>query len=315
MDQRFILNSEEEGRRGVVKILSLLLLVASFVISTFAKAATPLFTIAISPENSQVMAGFPLRVKTLLTNTSNHPMNVSHELGELDLAYRYEVRDSGGRLLGQKKVETPAQGSVVVIMLKPGESSAGLTDLSAGFDLTRPGVYSVQMRKPVSTDPNAEVIESNIVMVTVTEARPFMLRIGGYANGRPGTTEEGVVAKVGENVGINIEMRNMSTHEIDCSGAWSNLSDLDEKYQYDVRDSSGNPVARHRIESPLPYTRGPDIHSCKPGESGSSGNNSITRLYGLNRPGVYTIQVSRVVSDNPADGVVKSNKIMVTVTP
>jgi hypothetical protein len=32
-------------------------------------------------------------------------------------------------------------------------------------------------------------------------------------------------------------------------------------------------------------------------------------------PGVYTIQVSRVVSDNPADGVVKSNKIMVTVTP
>ena len=139
--------------RGVVKILSLLLLVASFVISSFAKAATPPFTIAISPENSEVMAGSPLRIKTLLTNTSNQLMNVSHELGELDPAYRYEVRDSGGRLLGQKKVERPAQGSVVGIMLKPGESSAGLTDLSAGFDLTRPGGYSVQMRKPVPPIP------------------------------------------------------------------------------------------------------------------------------------------------------------------
>jgi hypothetical protein len=41
----------------------------------------------------------------------------------------------------------------------------------------------------------------------------------------------------------------------------------------------------------------------------------ISRLYDLSQPGDYTIQLSRAVSDDPKNGVVKSNVITVTVTP
>jgi hypothetical protein len=51
----------------------------------------------------------------------------------------------------------------------------------------------------------------------------------------------------------------------------------------------------------------------KPGEA-QAGTATITRLYDLSRPGNYTIQVSQPLSDNPEDGVVKSNTITVTVT-
>jgi len=42
---------------------------------------------------------------------------------------------------------------------------------------------------------------------------------------------------------------------------------------------------------------------------------NLNRLDDFSRPGQYTIQVSRPVSENPKDGVVKSNEIHVSVTP
>jgi hypothetical protein len=41
----------------------------------------------------------------------------------------------------------------------------------------------------------------------------------------------------------------------------------------------------------------------------------VSRLHDMSRPGQYVIQVSRYVSDNLKDGVLKSNIITVTVTP
>jgi len=41
---------------------------------------------------------------------------------------------------------------------------------------------------------------------------------------------------------------------------------------------------------------------------------ALSNLYNLSHPGQYTIRMSRAVSNNPRDGVVKSNKIAVTVT-
>jgi hypothetical protein len=64
-----------------------------------------------------------------------------------------------------------------------------------------------------------------------------------------------------------------------------------------------------------PYTKGYDRTTpCIPGESAGS-SVTLTKLYDLGRPGVYTIQIWQPVSDNPTDGVVKSNIITVTVIP
>jgi hypothetical protein len=41
----------------------------------------------------------------------------------------------------------------------------------------------------------------------------------------------------------------------------------------------------------------------------------ISLLYDLSQPGAYTVQLSRTLSDDPKDGVVKSNAITVKVTP
>jgi hypothetical protein len=172
------------------------------------------------------------------------------------------------------------------------------------------------MRRTVSEDPDAEVVKSNIITVTVTQARPFVLRIAGYSDGEFGPDDR-LAAKAGANIGINIEKKNVSKLEIDCSSAMNNLTGVDDRYQYDIRDSSGTPVGKRAIEErSFPYSRGGDRTApCKPGESAWSNNVTLTRLYDLSRPGVYTIQVSRPISDNPTDGAVKSNKIAVTVTP
>ena len=52
----------------------------------------------------------------------------------------------------------------------------------------------------------------------------------------------------------------------------------------------------------------------KPGESADSVT-GVSPEYDMSRPGQNVIQLSRPISDNPDDGVVKSNKVTITVTP
>jgi len=171
----------------------------------------------------------------------------------------------------------------------------------------------------VSDKPNAEVVKSNATTVTVTDddsvieraTPPFTLRIDAYS---AGTAADHLVVKAGAEVGIDIVKTNTSKHEEDCVAIHNNMTGLDDKYQFDVRDSGGNPVDKRGIEHPEPLITPPGSCTLKPGESQASGGNTITRLFNLSRPANYTIQVSQPVSDNPEDGVVKSNTITVTIT-
>lgn len=119
--------------------------------------------------------------------------------------------------------------------------------------------------------------------------------------------------KVGSEIHIKIQLKNESNHDVDCSGAPSN--GLDRAYQYEVLDDSAkmaNKVLRSHPEVGETFS----VWACsvKPGETANAAGGIISRLYDMRRPGRYTIQVSRAISDNPKDGVVKSNKITVTVT-
>jgi hypothetical protein len=93
---------------------------------------------------------------------------------------------------------------------------------------------------------------------------------------------------------------------------------MDAGYDEEVRDSKGN-----LAKSKSPPRLGADdpvvanslrIKVLKPGES----SGSITGVgpdFDISQPGEYVIQLSKRISENPRDGVVKSNKITITVTP
>ena len=126
---------------------------------------------------------------------------------------------------------------------------------------------------------------------------------------------EDAVVKPQADVYIKIQMTNTSKHDIDCSSSDNDMLGMDVKYHYDIRDSSGNPVPTHPMKHPELATGQFRLCTLRPGKTASSNGNLVTKLYDLSHPGEYVIQVSRDVSANPLDGVVKSNKITVTVAP
>jgi hypothetical protein len=126
---------------------------------------------------------------------------------------------------------------------------------------------------------------------------------------------EDVVVKPQADIYVNIQMTNTSKHDIDCSSSDNDMLGMDVKYHYDVRDGSGTPVPTRQLKHPELATGHFRLCTLKPGKVANSNGNLINKLYDLSQPRQYVIQVSRDVSANPADGVVKSNKVTVTVTP
>jgi hypothetical protein len=324
-----------------MKIILALLMVASCALSVFgqAKAASKPFTLSLGVEGEfingheptegshVVKAGSRIFIRITKTNTSNHKMGcgtVSNSMTALDPSYEYDVRRSTGDPASKHVINHMELGSRAFQGLgcefKPGESStSGGNEITRLYDLSQPGEYTIQVSQAGSDKPNAEVVKSNTITVTVTDddsvieraTPPFRLRIDASS---AGTAADHLVVKAGAEVGIDIVKTNTSKHEEDCIMIHNNMTGVDDKYQYDLRDRSGNPVDKRRIEHPEPFIIPPGSCTLKPGESQASGGNTITRLYDLSRPGEYAVQVSQPVSDNPKDGVVKSNTITITVT-
>jgi hypothetical protein len=325
-----------------MRLRLMFLLVAGCALCAFARAqaAPQPFTLHVGVEgtflngnqptegNHTVRTDSNIYLSITKTNTSKRVLYCSrttNRMTGLDAAYEYDVRDRAGNPVAENAIKHRELGGGDVqgvgCELKPGASStSGGNEITRLYNLSQPGEYEIQVSQPVSNNAKGEVVRSNTITITVTDdgsaiervTPPFRLRIAGYSDGKPGE-EKGLEAKVGSDIGINIEKINASRSDQDCSSAWSNVTGLDEMYEYDVRDKSGNPVAKHSIERPMPYTRGPGTRICKPGEAGGSGSISISRLYDLSRPGEYSIQISQP-APGYNEGVVKSNVIIVAVT-
>jgi hypothetical protein len=153
----------------------------------------------------------------------------------------------------------------------------------------------------------ALLVVASCALFAVSQAasRPFKLIISA----------EDPVVKAGSNIFIKVQMTNTSNHDEDCSMSDNSMLGMDVRYKYDVRDSTGNAASENVIKHPELATGHFRLCTLKPGDTATSGGNLITKLYKLNQPGDYLVQVSRDVSDNPKDGMVKSNTIKVTVTP
>ncbi len=128
-------------------------------------------------------------------------------------------------------------------------------------------------------------------------------------------TADRPVVKAGSQVIINVKLTNTSKRDIACDVAYNDILGMDTYDKYDIRDGRANVVEKNTIAHP--ELGGRSIRpacTLKPGESKVIGSDVISIAHKLGRPGEYTIQMSRAVSDNPRDGVVKSDKITVTVT-
>ena len=133
------------------------------------QANNPPFKIAITAENSTVVAGADISIKVSLTNTSDHDVRegVMYGRGNIASIYRFEVRDEHGKLVPKRTYPHPElglPGSVRFSPISPKQTITEDQEVSALYDMRKPGKYTIQVWK---RDPKDD-IKSNIVTITVT---------------------------------------------------------------------------------------------------------------------------------------------------
>jgi len=118
--------------------------------------AEPPFSVTISAAQDVVKAGAAAIIKIVLTNTSNHRINLTHMLGNRGGLYRVDVWDSQGSPVPQAKPRTwlDEKGrrvrqirvgtGVTTLDLQPGETLKEECPLNERYDLTQPGKYFIQ---------------------------------------------------------------------------------------------------------------------------------------------------------------------------
>jgi len=117
------------------------------------------------------------------------------------------------------------------------------------------------------------------------------------------------IVKSGAALWIVVRLTNVSNQAISVSNAY--VDSVDISYSQNVWIGSVQLAARSAL--PIHIQTHSILRMLEPGES----MNNITELspqYDISQPGRYTIQLWRLVSSNPKDGMVMSNKITVTVT-
>jgi hypothetical protein len=118
------------------------------------------------------------------------------------------------------------------------------------------------------------------------------------------------IVALGSPVEIKIRITNTSTSEIHTS-AMHLYGGFAISYAYDIRDQNGNKLDQKPFDEGM--SAGGPIFTVKPGQRRS--DTTIVSAYYALPPGRYTIQISEPISNIPGADVVKSNKVIVIVTP
>src|SRR6267142_5173378 len=115
----------------------------------------PTFKIAITAENSTIVAGADISIKVSLTNTSNQDIyeGVMYKDGiGLDSTFRFEVCDEHGKLVPKRTYphEELRTGKVTFRTISAGQTLTQPQPVSALYDLRKPGVYTIQVSRGAS---------------------------------------------------------------------------------------------------------------------------------------------------------------------
>jgi hypothetical protein len=120
---------------------------------------------------------------------------------------------------------------------------------------------------------------------------------------------------VGEAVWIEIVQTNVSDHSVSCDYAGGNAVNL--IYDYHVFKEDGSPAEEVVRSKPVPPPFSYKQCGINPGESRTD-TIHLNNVYKFDKPGQYTVWVSRVDPDTEDESgepvVVKSNTITITIT-
>ena len=127
------------------------------------------FKIAITAENSEIVAGADVSIKVSLTNTSDQDVFEGAMYMDgigLDSTFRFEVRGEHGKLVPKRTYphEELRTGKVIFRTISRGETYTQNQLVSALYDMRKPGKYTIQVWR---RNPEYD-IKSKIVTVTVT---------------------------------------------------------------------------------------------------------------------------------------------------
>jgi hypothetical protein len=132
------------------------------------------FTIAISAPSGAVKAGGEIRVHAVLTNISGQaivergwPNQARAEVNYTVSVRRKDGKEAPETAYGHAARAHQIAGSVLKVLLKPGEKMEEDTILGEQFDLSVAGEYFVQLSRPASDNPSDGVVKSNEITVTV----------------------------------------------------------------------------------------------------------------------------------------------------
>jgi hypothetical protein len=138
------------------------------------------FTIALSAAKSEVMAGEPVDLRVVMTNTSDHDVDcTTNGSNALDRSYEYEVTDEQGQPVHKIEKEHHGGSSIWPCVLKPGQTNTPSGGrISVLYEFGHPGKYTIQVSRNVWGNGNRPgtfgrgsdhppVVKSNIIVVTV----------------------------------------------------------------------------------------------------------------------------------------------------
>ena len=113
----------------------------------------------------------------------------------------------------------------------------------------------------------------------------------------------------------SVHLTNISKHKLSLGYDKDSRTNVDFLHQYEIRDGNGDLAQKRKVNHPEIGSTGHGwpARILKPGESMDITGDFVSRLFDLGKLSQYTVQLSRAVSDDPKDGVVKSNTITVTV--
>jgi hypothetical protein len=172
---------------------------------------------------------------------------------------------------------------------------------------------SSSLPAPTGSGGNMRVVF--MVLLLASSALPAVTQ---DAASKPSTiviSTEKPTVKAGSAVWIKVQLTNNSSEDLDLSGSVSDLTGLDSNLKFEVRDDLGKSAPKRVYKHPELAGGTANLDRIlKPGQSDTEEQN-ISRLHDMTQPGKYVIRVSRRLSNNPNDGVVKSNTVTVTVTP
>jgi len=130
------------------------------------------FTISLSAGNAEVKSGDPVYLNIVMTNTSENEVDCTGSgRNGLDRNYFYDVLYEGGKPATKVVKKHPEIGENLNIWpctLKPGETApAAGGEISALYDFSRPGKYSIRASRHITRDANCGIINSNTITIAV----------------------------------------------------------------------------------------------------------------------------------------------------